>query len=500
MNRLTVSAAAFLLSAATALGAPKATLIPTPGSADNPVDTRLTIVFDQTPQPGATGVIRIHDAATGIVVDSLDLSVPAGPTEPTRHPKAPYTLEPYDYSQPRLTNANCRPGTPSGTAARDTSRYQLNIIGGFTDGFHFHPVIVRGDTAEIYPHNNMLEYGKEYYVTVPASAFTLPKGRFKGISKKDGWRFSIKPDGPDASKRELTVARSGEADFRTVQGALDHIPDFNTEPWTIFVKNGDYEEIVYFRNKRNLTIRGESREGVRIHYANNEVFNPHPVDVSTNEWLGTFPSRRAPFMADNCTDMLLCDLTVATDLRGQAEGLLINGERNTVKNVTVIGSGDALQVNGSVYLEGCLIEGGGDTILGRGPAFFKDCTLRSYGPFAWIRNGTANHGDVLVDCTLEGLGDDAIFARTNGTYPNCEFVLIDCRIRNIRPEGWHGLDRGDSTYVRYWESGTTDLDTGKPADLSGRAKGSRVLDPQKDAALIRQYCNPAWVLGWNPKE
>ena len=496
-----LATAVLTLSAATGLCAHKATLLPAPGSADNPVDTRLTIIFGQKPETGTKGVIRIHDAATDIVVDSLDLSIPAGPTTPTKHPKAPYTLEPYNYSQPRLTNANCVPGTPSGTAARDTSRYQLNIIGGFTDGFHFHPVIVHGDTAEIYPHNNMLEYGREYYVTIPASAFTLPKGKFKGIGKKDGWRFAIRPEAPKAESRQLTVSADGKADFSTVQGALDHIPDFNTEPWTIFNKNGDYEEIVYFRNKNHITIKGESREGVRIHYANNEVFNPHPVDVSTNEWLGTFPSRRAPFMADNCTDLILCDFTVATDLTGQAEGLLINGERNIVKNVTVIGSGDALQVNGSVYLEGCLIEGGGDTILGRGPAYFKDCTLRSYGPFAWIRNGTANHGDVLVDCTLEGLGDGAIFARTNGKYPHCEFVLIDCRTRNIRPEGWHGLDRGDSTYVRYWESGTTDLDSGAPADVSGRAKGTRVLDKERDAALIKLYRTPSWVLGgWEPLE
>ena len=65
----------------------------------------------------------------------------------------------------------------------------------------------------------------------------------------------------------------------------------------------------------------------RVHYANNEVFNPHPLTVKTNEWPGTFPSRRAAFMLDNCSDILLEDLTIATDLHGQAEGLLLNGER-----------------------------------------------------------------------------------------------------------------------------------------------------------------------------
>ena len=205
-------------------------------------------------------------------------------------------------------------------------------------------------------------------------------------------------------------------------------------------------------------------------------------------------------MADNCTDMVLRNFTVATTCRGQAEGLLIMGERNIVEDVTVIGDGDALQVNGSVYLSNCRIEGGGDTVLGRGPAFFKDCTLVSRGAFAWIRNGSANHGDVFVDCTFIGSegSDGAVFARTNGQYPHSEFVLIDCKLRNIPAEGWHGLDRGPATYVRYWECGSTDLDTGSPVDVSRRAQGSRQLSHEADSALISLYRNPAWVLGWNP--
>ena len=168
----------------------------------------------------------------------------------------------------------------------------------------------------------MLDYGHTYYVTVDPEVFSTSKGRFKGISKKDGWRFSVRPSAPSAENRRLIVAADGSGDFNTLQGAMDFIPDFNDDHWTVFIKNGDYEELVYFRNKRNVTIEGESRDGVYVHYANNEVFNPHPDDVSTNEWLGTFPSRRAAFMMDNCTGMVLRNFTVATTLVGQAEGLL----------------------------------------------------------------------------------------------------------------------------------------------------------------------------------
>lgn len=472
-------------------------LTPAPRAENVNIDTRLTIRFKSKPEIGNRGMIRIYEVLTDRLVDSLDMSIPPGPTERTKLPKAPYTLKPYVYDQPRHTNATIKPGTPSGTAAPTSDKYQLNIIGGFTDAFHFYPIIVHGTTAEIYPHNNMLEYGKTYYVTIETGVLTLADGSFKGISKKDGWTFTVKPQGPEKDRRHITVAADGSGDFNTVQGAMDFIPDFNKDSWTVEIMNGDYEELVYFRNKRNVMIKGQSRDSVFIHYPNNEVFNPHPDDVSTNEWTGTFPSRRAPFMMDNCTDMTLQNLTVATTCKGQAEGLLIMGERNRVLDVTVIGDGDALQVNGSVYLDNCRIEGGGDTVLGRGPAFFRNCTLVSSGPFAWIRNSSANHGNIFVECTFIGKSPRAVIARTNGTYPHCEMVLIDCTLDGIPQEGWDGIERGPYDYVRYWEFNSRNPD-GTPTDVSRRAKGSLVLDAQADSAIIQAYRTPAFVLGWEP--
>lgn len=151
---------------------------------------------------------------------------------------------------------------------------------------------------------------------------------------------------PDANKRTLTVSADGQGDFSTIQGAMDFIPDSLATEYSRYcvqVKNGDYQELVYFRNKRFVTIQGETRDSVVIHYPNNEVFNPHPSDIKTNEVRGTFPSRRAAFAADNCSDLIFKDITIKTDCKGHTEGLLVNGERNYFENVHVIGDGDALQ-------------------------------------------------------------------------------------------------------------------------------------------------------------
>gem|GEM_PF-5342045 len=58
-------------------------------------------------------------------------------------------------------------------------------------------------------------------------------------------------------------------------------------------------------------------------------------------------------------------MTLQTTSPGQAEGLLITGERNILSHVTVIGAGDALQANGRIYMVDSTIIGTGDTIPGR---------------------------------------------------------------------------------------------------------------------------------------
>lgn len=464
-------------------------------------DTRLVLHFDKQPIVGKSGWVRVFDLTTGHAVDSLDLSLPAGPTEgQPRLASAVYTPVPYFYSPRRATNRDTRPGTASGVNKPDSGRYQLNIIGGFTDGFHFHPILVRGNKAVVYLHNNVLEYGHRYAVTIDRGVLQTPGGKFKGVGKGE-WVFTVKAEEPNPKDRKLVVSADGTGDFSTVQGAMDRVPDNITDAsqaWTVEVKNGDYEEIVYFRNKQYVNLKGESRDGVVVHYANNEVFNPHPLDIKTNEWPGTFPSRRAAFAIDNCRYITVSDMTIKTDLQGQAEGLLVNGSHNTFDNVHVVGSGDALQTNGSAHYVGCIVDGGGDTVLGRGPAFFERCTLRSRGAFMWIRNTNANHGDVFVDCTFEGTADDVELARSpinKGTgYPYAEAVLINCKLKNIAPCGWRSIE-GDTTYVHFWEYNSRDIN-GNPIDTTQRHPVSRQLDGKKDRALIESYSSRQYVLGW----
>ena len=254
-----------------------------------------------------------------------------------------------------------------------------------------------------------------------------------------------------------------------------------------------------------------------------KVFNPHPPNVATNEVPGTFPERRVVFMGDNSSGIHLVNFTVKSTAPhpGQAKGLLLMGGQNIVSNVTIEGSGDALQVNDSVYLTDCRIAGFGDNILGRGPAFFDHCELISYfGPHVWVRNTSANHGNVFLHCTFKIAKDQRVldqilpFLRSNAlldeksrtagdwetviaraptnhgkNYPYCEVVLINCALAGIRPEGW-GEVGDDTSNVHYWEYSSTNISDGKPVDVSQRRPFSRQLTQEQDAEIIANYSNP----------
>ena len=491
-KRFLTSVSALLLT----LGINAQTLFPQNGAKNVCADTHLVLTFAEDAKISGKGMVRVFDVMSGECIDSLDMSIPAGPTKPrTYGPECDYIKVPYDYSRTMMpTNKTVKPGTPSGGAEPTTPEYQLNIIGGFTDAFHFYPIIVKGNVATIYLHNNMLEYGKEYCVTIDGDVFE----NYDGI--KD-WKFTTKTTAPTGTK--LTVNADGTADFCTVQGALDAIPDFSATPYYINIAAGDYEELVYTRNKKNVRITGAGMNKTKVHYANCEVFNPHPLTLKTNEYPGTYPSRRAAFMLDNCEDIIMEDICVATDMRGQAEGLLVNGERIAMRNVHIIGSGDAMQGNGTIYMENCEMDGGGDTFLGRGSIFLYHCNLRNDGgPFTWIRNTEGHHGDIFVECTFSTFnGRKVDFGRAPSnkgkSYPFAEQVMINCKTSESIPEGWSIIGEPTAFFAEF---NTCDLVTGKPVDTSRRHKYAHQLNAKKDKKLIRNYTNPAYVLnGWTPK-
>ncbi|KAI1154044.1 pectinesterase [Nemania diffusa] len=445
-------------------------LYPADGERDVNPDVQLKLTFPSLPEIGSSGKINVFDSESNKLVDTLDLSIPFSPS-------------PYGNGS---TKANYT----------DTTKYQTNIIGGLD--FYFYPIIVRNYTATIYLHNNKLTYGRTYLVEIEPSVLKLASGSFNGFTLDEPWSFSTKAHGPGNGATTVVVAADGSGDFNTVQGALDWAPANPTKRTTIYIKSGNYEELVFWQYKTNLIIRGQTREKTIVGYPNNSAFNPPNRQG---------PSRRPAFSFRGAADVQLSSFTINNYYSGQAEALLVDGVRIILDHMTLNGSGDALTTYGTLYVVDSKLTGAGDTILGYGSAYWLRSRVESIGAVTWTRTVQGIHGNVFVDCTIVGLGNETTLARlpdnTGGVmdnWPYAEMVLIDTKTDRISPEGW-GPVQGppfDTSHVRFWEFNTTDLQ-GQPVHTSERLNISRQLALPRDKAIIAEYMDPANILGgWRP--
>lgn len=468
-------------------------LFPADGATQVNPDARLVLTFTSPPTVGTSGRITILDAADGRLVDTIDLSIPTSPNPTGRVIGA---------------DGSTRAPVPPAPAGPDNPGYQHTNIGGAW--FHFFPVMARGDTVTVQPHHGALTYGRTYVVRFEPDVLKTADGAAVDVGGADGWTFSTKPAPPSLETGRLVVAADGSGDFNTVQGAVDFAPASPPAPLEILIQNGDYEELVYINGKSNLVLRGESREGVVVHYPNNSAFN----------------RIRPAFSVASSNDIQLSTFTIRNDFIGQAEALLMRGQRNIVDRMTLNGSGDAFTTYGTIYMVDSTLTGDGDTILAYAALYCLRCEIRSVGPFTWTRTPQGSHGNVFVDSTLiyvdkplpwsvtaanpAGQKTPGVLGRlprngragaAHANFPHAEMVLINTRTDGVPAQGWGAVEDPatfDWSNLRLWEFNTMDLE-GRPIDLSHRHPAMRALKLPDDAEIIRNYSDPSYVLGgWTP--
>jgi pectin methylesterase-like acyl-CoA thioesterase len=455
--------------AATAFG-------PTAGASNVNIDAQLRVTFDQAPVVGTSGKVRVYNAADNSLVDTVDLGI----------------------------DTNTGIHAPGPQSARS--------IGGSSWQFNYHPVIVEGNTATIYTKAK-LAYGQTYYVTLEPGVINDAAGApFVGVADATQWQFSTKAEGPAVGTNALTVAADGTGDFDTVQGAVDFVPQNNTQPVTINVRKGKYTEIVYVRsNKRFITVRGEDRNESVIQYANNENLN-------------TGSSPRATFGVD-APDFTLENVTVqntttrfnSENKTRQSEAFRGNNDRILLNRVNLKSFQDTLllqsQTNQGGFVNESYIEGDIDFLWGTGAVYFRNTEVKMVNSNAYytqIRNGQGKNGYVFVNSRFTaapGVTGAYLTRIDPDQFPYSQVVLIDSVMGpHVRPEGWRFDDNAKDGFtapltpegypnIRFWEYNSRD-ESGLPVDVSQRHPISHQMT-QEEADFWR---DPANVLGgWTPE-
>ena len=454
------------------------------------VDAPLVIPFDSTPTLGTSGLVQVFKV-DGTLVDKIDLADISKVdilSDGTMVPKGA------DADAGKIAIDN---DSPFHTFMDALHSNQYRIV-------HYSPLRIKGKTLEIKLHNEALSFGESYYVTLDASV----AGKAVG---KDDMPFTVKA-APSGST--FKVASDGSGDFCTVQGALSYVSTLKKDDAvTIEIGEGTYQELLFLRNKNNVTIKGASREKSVIAYPNNDSY-----ETGSGGSVSAKPSRgasigksggRSVFLVESCDNLTLENLTIENTYsipshKGQAETIYFNSSyKLTVENCSLISWQDTFLCKGKVWVHNSLIAGHVDYIWGYPEAcLFEDCEIRSraggYLIQARVPKAT-DKGFVFLNCKLtaeSGVKDGSMYlARSGGSTDYFDnVVFVNCTMGPvIAPAGWHtnpAPNPSAPTATAGWrEFGSVDT-AGKA--VTGHNASGMVLT----ATEAEPYSSRKAVLGW----
>lgn len=245
--------------------------------------------------------------------------------------------------------------------------------------------------------------------------------------------------------KKIIVAADGSGNYKTIQEALNSLPDSSATPSTLFIKKGVYNEKV-FVVKHNVILEGEDRDNTILTY-----------DIARDEWRCDHPDDWGVAAVNiNSNDITLKNLTISNEYGFHfKEPRVVDCKSDTVthkKTITMNGhqmalrtmkttrlkainchfrawAGDTVSpwnvVDGMFYFKDCIMEGGVDFYCPRGWAWAENCRFyANTGPASIWHDGSGNSDQrtILKNCTFDGYPGFKL-----GRYHReAQFYLIDC--------------------------------------------------------------------------
>lgn len=240
-----------------------------------------------------------------------------------------------------------------------------------------------------------------------------------------------------AQKYDFVVAADGSGQFKTVQEAINAVPDFRKNTTTIFIKPGVYKEkIVLAESKAHVVLMGENPESTILTF---DDFATRPnlfgEEVGTTGSASFYAFGEA-FSAKNITFQNTAGPV------GQAVALWIKSDKAVFENCRFLGFQDTLYtfgVDSRQYYKNCYIEGTVDFIFGPSIAVFENCTIHCKGKGYITAASTGQwrpFGYVFKNCRITGEAAETHFLGRPWR-PFSRVAFLECDLGPvIRKEGW----------------------------------------------------------------
>ena len=343
-----------------------------------------------------------------------------------------------------------------------------------------------------------LDYSTAYTFTLPANTVADLTDNYNDQPVTINFTTMTRPA---VSKQMYDAVVSNVDELLAAITAAQSRSDKNTR-YRVFVKNGEYTiplyttqktcngydvpECITFINTQNLSLVGESRDGVII-------TNGIPADATFTGQYGLTSKYDGIGNSDvfqiSGSDYYFQDLTIETgmqDATGRDLAVHDKATRTIYKNTALRGYQDTWTSNngnGIFYFEGGYLRGRTDYMCGKGDAYFNGVELRQIaGGYAAVPSTPKFIGWVYKDCVINGETSvvDAASQTTataesaNGNYTlgrpwgsgTPVAVFIDTKM-NITPSaiGWNEMSGGWPARFAEYNSQTA---TGNTVDLSSR--------------------------------
>lgn len=247
------------------------------------------------------------------------------------------------------------------------------------------------------------------------------------------------------AQQRIIVDASGKGDFRSIQGAINSLPDSSASPRVIVVRKGVYAEKLYIE-KGNIVLEGEDREQTIITAA-----------IARDEWrCGHTEDWGVATLNVGAHDITLKNLTITNsfgfDWKKDITVPCASDTVNRQKTITKYGHQMALRTinatrlkavncrfralggdtvspwnveNGMWYFKDCIMEGGVDFYCPRGWAWAENCEFIAHGGTAAIWHDGSRYEDsktVLMNCRFSGY-DGFLLGRY---HRDAQFYLVNC--------------------------------------------------------------------------
>jgi pectinesterase len=297
------------------------------------------------------------------------------------------------------------------------------------------------------------------------------------------------------SKYDFVVAADGSGTFKTVQEAINAVPDFRKVTTTIFIKNGTYKEKLNLSaSKHMVTFIGESVEKTILTYDDyskkTNIFGEEKGTSGSSSFYIYGPQ----FSAENITFQNTAGPV------GQAVALFVAGDKAKFTNCRMLGFQDTLYTYGYAsrqYYYKCYIEGTVDFIFGSSTAVFEECEIfgKKAGYFtAASTPDSTKYGYVFIDSKIHGDGEEGSFYLGRPWRPFSKTVFINCDLgKQIKPEGWHNWNKPDAEQTTFYAEYKS---KGIGANDKARVKWSHQLNE----TTVQEFTLNKIFNGWDPKQ